>query len=375
MKTNKSADIRKALLQKCSPLGIPVSGIFELTPRCNLKCKMCYIRLTEKQISSISPELTAEEWIEIGKICVDAGMVFLLLTGGEPTIRKDFATIYEALAKMGLSITINTNGTHITDEIKTIWHKYPPSQVNVTIYGASRDDYNELCGNPDAFDKVVDNLNWLKSENILIHLNTTIVPSNYHNWTKIEEFAKSNDFELRLTSYCFTPARRSTVSDCTDFQRLSAEKAGELMALDILYREGIDAVKLRANNLSTSTLRGCELDNGEPIKCMAGSSQFWLTWNGQITPCGMLNEPSFNIIQDGFEKAWQKLKTACSKITLCPECSNCEHKMSCMNCAAVTFAETGNFDGKPIYMCDYNKAYRETLFKIIEAEDKKFEDS
>lgn len=366
MEPNKSADIRRSLLLKCSPLGIPVSGIFELTPRCNLKCKMCYIRLTQKQANSLSPELTADEWIKIGQTCADAGMAFLLLTGGEPTIRKDFVKIYEALAKMGLSITINTNGTHFTDEIKKIWEKYPPSQVNVTLYGVCREDYDELCSNPDAFDKVVENLSWLKEQGILTHLNTTIVPSNYHNWMNIEEFAKNNGYELRLTSYCFTPTRRSVACDCDDFQRLSPQVAGELMALDILYREGSDAVKLRVNKLSASSQRGCELDNGEPIKCMAGSSQFWLTWNGQLTPCGMLSTPSFSVVEDGFENAWEKLKTACGKITLCPECSNCEHKASCMNCAAVTFAETGCFESKPQYMCDYNKAYRDTLHKIIE---------
>ncbi len=120
MTPTSSADIRKHLSRKCAHLGIPVSGIFELTPRCNLSCKMCYVRLTPEQMEPLGRERTAQEWLSIGKDAKDAGMAFLLITGGEPTLRKDFAEIYEGLAQMGLSISVNTNGTLITDEIKAL---------------------------------------------------------------------------------------------------------------------------------------------------------------------------------------------------------------------------------------------------------------
>ena len=366
MAIESSADIKRYLLRKCSTLGIPVSGIFELTPRCNLKCKMCYVRLTHEQMLPLGRELTADEWIDLGRQCKDAGMAFLLITGGEPTIRSDFGKIYTALAQMGISIAVNTNATYLSDEIKEIWQKYPPAQVNVTIYGVSRDDYDNLCQNPDAFDKVQENLNWLKKEGILVHLNTTIVPTNYPKWTQIEEFAKKGGYELRLTAYCFPPARRNGCSDFADFTRMSPEVAGELTVLDILYREGKNAVIARAKNLCSPIQTGCDLDNGEPIQCMAGSSQFWITWNGFVTPCGMLNKPDFSVTENGFTPAWENLKSACKEIRLCPECANCEHQKSCMNCAAVTYAETGRFDGKPQYMCDFNKAYREALIKYSE---------
>ena len=204
MTIESSADIKRYLLQKCSTLGIPVSGIFELTPRCNLKCKMCYVRLTKEQMAPLGRELTADEWIELGQQCKDAGMAFLLITGGEPTIRKDFAEIYSALAQMGLSITVNTNATNLSDEIKELWQKLPPAQVNVTVYGVCREDYGDLCQNPDAFDKVQENLQWLKNQGILVHLNTTVVPVNYPKWTEIEEFAKNGGYELRITTATFT---------------------------------------------------------------------------------------------------------------------------------------------------------------------------
>ena len=73
---------------------IPVSGTFELTPRCNLNCKMCYIHMSEKEQCAAGKELTTKQWIDIGEQAVSQGMVYLLLTGGEPLIRPDFSEIY-----------------------------------------------------------------------------------------------------------------------------------------------------------------------------------------------------------------------------------------------------------------------------------------
>ena len=356
------ADIRRALCRKCAALGIPVSGIFELTPRCNLRCKMCYVRLTPEQMAPIGRERTAEEWLEMGRQTRDAGMAFLLITGGEPTLRSDFCQIYEGLAQMGLSISINTNGTLLTPELRALWHRLPPAQVNITLYGTSREDYDALCQNPDAFDAVVDALDWLKSEGILIHLNTTIVPTNYHKWVDVEEFAKARGLELRMTTYCFPPNRR----DCSCFERLTPEQAGELIVKDTYFREGAAAIKLRAMDLDTPLQRSCELDNGEPMQCMAGRSQFWITWSGQMTPCAMLTQPGVQPFADGFTSAWAQLQAACEPIRLCPECADCPERKSCMNCAAVTFSETGRFDGKPEYMCRLNRAYRDAIKKLAE---------
>ncbi len=372
MKADKSANIKRTITRRCATMGIPASGIFELTPRCNLRCKMCYIRLTPEQMAPIGRELTAQEWINIGKECVDAGLVFLLLTGGEPTIRKDFCEIYEALTKMGLSISINTNGTMLSDEIRELWLRLPPAQVNITLYGVCREDYEALCGDGSAFDRMCEAVDWLTQAGILVHLNTTITPVNFHKWTEIEDFAKKRSAELRMTCYCFPPTRRYSCDPCADFSRLTAEQTGELTALDILYREGIEAIKARERYIDMPVQHGCELDTGDPIQCLAGRSQFWLDWHGKLTPCGMMSEPWVDLLTEkNFACAWERLKSICSQIRLCKECTNCPDKGSCMNCAAVTFAETGRFDGKPEYMCKVNRTFRDTVRKIAKADTNK----
>ena len=362
--SNTTADIRRVLCRRCAGLGIPVSGIFELTPRCNLQCKMCYVRLTPDQMTPLGKERTAAEWLDMAAQARDAGLTFLLITGGEPTLRADFPEIWEGLTQMGLSITINTNGTLLTPRIRQLWHESPPAKVNSPLSGPCREDSDALCQNGAAFDAVVDALDWLQQEGILVNLNTTIVPTNYHKWEEIEQFAKARDLDLRVTSYCFPPTRR----DCSCFERMPPEQAGQLIVQDILFREGMDSIRRKALDLSCPVPNSCELDNGEPMSCLAGRCQFWLTWNGVMTPCAMLPHPAVSPFELGLNKAWEQLRELCIPIRLCPECANCPDRRSCMNCAAVTFAETGRFDGKPEYMCRMNAAYRETIQKLANLE-------
>lgn len=357
-----SAVIRRNLLRKCAVSGVPVSGTFELTARCNLRCKMCYVRLTSDEINKIGRERTTDEWIALAREARDCGLVFLLLTGGEPTIRADFPILYEEFSKMGLSIGINTNGTLLSPELREVWHRMPPSQVNVTLYGTSREDYGALCQNPDAFDTVIKTLDVLRDEGILIHLNTTIVPTNKNRLYALEEFAKNRGLELRVTNYCFPPSRRGGCSSVCEFSRLSPEEAARVAVLDIYYREGSDGIRRRVYD--DAVQNPCELDIGEPIRCMAGRSQFWITWDGRMLPCGMLDYPVSRPFEESFSAAWEKIHTECEKIRLCPDCAVCPEKNHCLNCAAVTYTETGRFDGKPEYMCRMNRAYRAELKKM-----------
>ncbi|MBQ3177598.1 MAG: radical SAM protein [Clostridia bacterium] len=367
MEPVNNAYIRRGLQRKCAGLGIPVSGTFELTPRCNLSCKMCYVRLTPAEMRSIGRERTAEEWLSLAKDARDAGMVFLLLTGGEPTMREDFPLLYKELARMGLSISINTNGTLLSPELRQVWHDSHPAQVNITLYGTCREDYAALCGNPDAFDGVLTTLDWLRDEGILIHLNTTIVPQNRHRFLALEEFAKSRDLELRMTNYCFPPVRRAGCDSACEFARLSPEEAGQIMVDDIYFREGIRGIRRNLDDTDGGPLNPCELDMGDPIRCMAGRSQFWMTWDGRMLSCGMLDTPAARPFETGFADAWASLREECAKIRLCPDCVNCPDQKTCMNCAAVIYTETGRFDGKPEYMCRMNRAYKAALRKCADA--------
>ena len=137
--------------RKASAAGVPLSGTFELTPVCNMDCKMCYVRLSAKQQQSLGPLADADRWLSLAREAKKAGMLYLLLTGGEPFLHPQFRQILEGLHRMGFIISVNSNGTLI-DKIVVQWLKQcPPSRINISLYGASDETYARLCGNPMGF--------------------------------------------------------------------------------------------------------------------------------------------------------------------------------------------------------------------------------
>ncbi len=113
------APLTEKLYQKAEKNKIPLHGTFELSPICNFSCRMCYVRKTAKEIAASGRKMmTLEQWIHLGQKARDAGMLYLLLTGGEPLLWPDFWELYDALYEMGLLIGINTNGSLIDENAR-----------------------------------------------------------------------------------------------------------------------------------------------------------------------------------------------------------------------------------------------------------------
>ena len=86
-------------------------------------------------------ELSAAQWLELARQAKDNGLLFLLLRAGRSFLRRDFFDIYEPLTRMGLVITLFTNGTLITRAIAERLAQAPPSRTEITLYGATAATY------------------------------------------------------------------------------------------------------------------------------------------------------------------------------------------------------------------------------------------
>ena len=138
------------------------------------------------------------------------------------------------------------------------------------------------------------------------------------------------------------------------------------------YRiQGVENLAVRANciletEVSKSEIQNNRIPEGEGIQCFAGRSQFWIAWNGEMTPCGMLDTPKAKPLSEGFHISWKKIKQNTAKIRLCSDCRTCKEQDTCFNCAAVLRTETGNYTDRPEYMCRLNRAYREEIILLTE---------
>lgn len=351
---------REILTDQANINKIPISGQFELTARCNLHCKMCYVCLSETDKDIISRELTAAEWINLAKECQKEGMLYLLLTGGEVFIRPDFREIYEELLKMGLRITIYTNASLVTPEIAKWLGRIPPASMEVSIYGASPQTYQKVTGNPDAFGRTLQGIDLLLAEGINLSLRTTVIQANAIDHDKLVELAEIRNLLLRYGFY-ISP-RRGIYTGIKDDIRLSPYDIAQYeFHARRTYTRVVERMKEKyripkeTELIDKSEQKNNSVSPDYPFKCDAGKSLFWVTWYGSMTPCAIMEEPAVKPLKIGFANAWKELISLCESIPSCSECSQCLIKDVCWTCPARLKSENGSYEIPAPYLCEWAK--------------------
>lgn len=352
---------------KAAAAGIPLNGTFELTPCCNMACKMCYVRMTQQEQEDVAPLRTAGEWVQLGRVAREKGMLYLLLTGGEPFLRRDFREIYQGLHELGLVLSINSNGTLI-DEQTVAWLKQmPPSRMNITLYGASDETYGRLCGNPRGFTQVSKAIRLLKAAGICVKLNCSLTPDNAADLEGIFAFAKQEKLIIQATGYMFPPVRRDESMVGTN-QRFSPEEAAYYGARIVQLMNGDEAflenIKRGLPPIPGDSEECGEMD-GQEIRCRAGKCSFWVTWTGALLPCGMMPlRGARNVFRAGFDKAWEQARSYADGIRLPAKCAACEARDACKACAAMVYTESGDFGTVPRYRCAMTGAYPDACKQV-----------
>ncbi len=356
------------LSRQASIKKIPLNGTFELTARCNFDCRMCYIH--KKIDCEIADELTADQWIKLATEARDAGMLSLLLTGGEIFLRRDFREIYESVAKMGFKVTLFSNASLIDSQTAKWLGRLPPTVLEITLYGASAETYGRVNGNADAYDKVVNAIDMLLAEGINVELKTTIIHENMDDYEAMAEFSYKRGIPFGVVDYLY-PARDA--SHAANACRFTPEKFVEYHKNIFETNKRLSEIYLEGKKLSEPTECGRklaqEISSIEPdrersqsaFSCNAGSSNFWITWDGRMVPCGAMEEPVAYPLKTGFLNAWHSLNEGCGNIPVCKECRKCKVAEHCTVCPAKLKGETGRYDQPAEYLCKVAQLFKETF--------------
>jgi radical SAM protein with 4Fe4S-binding SPASM domain len=338
-------------------MGLPIAGNFELTARCNFDCPMCYVHLSESDAKAQGRELTAQQWLQLAKDARDRGMMFVLLTGGEPFVRKDFFEILHGMQDLGLHVSINSNGSMLSGKILAQLLERPPFRMNISLYGGCNETYAHMCGQP-AYTQVKENIRALRQAGVEVSLNLSITPYNQQDLEKIYADAVELDANVRASSYMY-PKVRVNGGQFGCGNRLSPEEAAACSVRWDKLRFSTEEFLQRAKsmqNLSAVQEPACPVETDEGVRCRAGSTSFWVTWDGRMLPCGMLPHEGVKPLEIGFEEAWQAVRSWTQQIRMPKQCLSCDHKELCAVCAAVTVTETGAFDAVPEYVCRQTRA-------------------
>ncbi len=362
----KFEDFRMYLTEKAKLEKNLISAIIQLTPLCNLNCKMCYARMDKADVEKKGKHIMGfDEW----KFYLDAlnemGVSQISFTGGECTIHPDFVKIYSYAYDLGYSISIMTNLSHITDEIFQLFVSKPPFGISFTVYGSSEETYEKLCKNKNAYKATYDNFEKFNSMGYNILPKMTVVKDNIYDYEEIEEYFRKKG--LRLVESSLLVAFDNCEKDSLD--NIAVDNLEWYNIRKKVYS------KVRNINEEDSIDRKCELieascsmpekdgNTKEGLKCSGGRSSCYINWEGMMTPCVTIDVFTVDPRKVGFEKAWEETVHWADRVPALDECEDCLLKTECNSCASIHYGDTGVFGKVSERLC-LKKKFPEEVAKI-----------
>ncbi len=348
-----STNAEKLLCMKADLTHTPIGGTMELLPLCNMDCKMCYVRLTKEEMNARGRMLSCDEWLRIADEAVQQGLLFLLITGGEPLMYPEFKRLYATLSQKGLVLSVNTNGTLIDEEMADFFAQYGCRRLNITLYGKNDETYGALCRNPRGFTQVMNAAKLLKARDVPFRLTCSVTPQNIDDLPELYSIARDLDVPLQATSYMFPALRKGL---CAQEQyRLEPEEAARSLVNCFQYAHANADMEASCRQTLNMLQNPGKLGNGTGFSCRAAHSGFWMNWKGEMLPCGMFEEPRISLLQHSFHDCWNYIVETCRNIRISSKCVECDVQNICQICPAACLTETGSTEECPEYLCRMTK--------------------
>lgn len=252
----------------------PVTAQLELTYKCNLLCSFCYNAPQERR------ELDGSQWIDTIRKCKDAGSVYVILTGGEPMVHREFWDIAQAVRELGLVLKVYTNGVLLADADKA--QRYAalhPFETEISLHGSTKDVHDRLTGIRGSFDKIVMALEHLSRLDIKVTLKTPITRLNQHQLVDVERLGARFGYKITFDTNILPTddGDRSTFS-------LAADR-------EFLANFFVDQVRRGARGLNPRPV--------EKMKHNCGTGRTIVTLDpyGEIYPCIAFRRSLGNILE------------------------------------------------------------------------------
>lgn len=324
----------------------PLSCTFELTYRCNFRCPMCYIRMTDEQAAPYGRLRTADEWLDMARQVCEAGVVYLNLTGGECTTFPEFSRLYRELSEMGFRISLMSNAGAYTQELRELFREYPPYGVAVTLYGGSNETYEKVTGDPNGLDKVLDNIRFFKSIGVKVLLNFTMIRQNALDYPKVGKLCQQLGIPYTLITDITTHNRNPAYSDALNCRLSPAERACVAChpadEVELAMKNAPELEKALAHYVPPVVRPVKALETND---CIGSYSSATIYWNGEMNTCiSMVGAPGYKPFEIGFEAAWAQIQADHAQRFRKPAvCQTCEMREDCLhNCCARNLEGTGD---------------------------------
>lgn len=258
---------------------------WNLTYRCNFNCSYC--NLPEK--ATPDDELSTGRIKEILREMGESSVQRISFSGGEPLLREDIGEIIEYTNKVGITPTMNTNGSLVSENIDSISNL---DTIKISLDGP-KDVHNKTRSD---FNKVLDGLDLVQERGINTSIITTLTSLNYERLPELVRLVREHDTILSI----------NRVSDLNENFEDSESIMPEKQELEKTINEIID-IKRENPGLIRNSIRHLKLikeyPNHESIECTAGNIFFIILPDGTVTPCDRIScGNGYNLKEKSFEE-------------------------------------------------------------------------
>ncbi|MCP4681284.1 MAG: heme b synthase [Desulfobacterales bacterium] len=300
-------------------------------------------------------ELNRTKCLEILEQISRVGKPIVILTGGEPLLRKDIFDLAEYGSELGLRMVMATNGTLLTPDIIKKLKASGIQRISISIDGADEHQHDDFRNVTGAFARSMDGIRLLKAAGMEFQINTTVTRHNVHNIKDIF------DMTVRLGAvahhlFLLVPTGRAKEMVNQEIDSLEYEKV-----LGWFYSmRGQTSLHLKATCAPHyyRILRQEAHAKGEKVDfktygldavtrgCLGGTAFCFISHQGIVQPCGYLELNCGNLNDSTFESIWQDSQIFNQLRDFSAykgKCGRCEYIRVCGGCRARAFEATGDF--------------------------------
>jgi radical SAM protein with 4Fe4S-binding SPASM domain len=306
---------------------IPSVVTWEVTYRCNLRCRHCYLGPYTHGGESPHDELSTAEMCDLLEQMFKAGTFFVDFTGGELFCRPDIFEIMEHAKKIGLFFGIKTNATLITEAVADRLKELGVSGVHVSLYGGTAAAHEFVTQVPGSFDRTVNAIRLLKEREIRLAINVTMMKCNAGEHKKIKELGKELGVNTGFTPIIFPVVGQPGSADEI---RMDDDQFKKLI-IDLDWVP--DDKYLTSSNLE------------HHILCSAGRIRCAISPVGEVIPCVTWRLPLGDLRKQSFQDIWYGEafdRVRAIGVSDLPVCAKCELARYCARCPGLIQLENDN---------------------------------
>ena len=301
------------------------SAALELTYRCNEKCIHCYV--DDAPINSQN-ELTFNEYKMILHQLKELGCIYLLLTGGEVCLNKDFIDIARYATSLGFLVDVYTNGIAMTDEQFEALCAMKVNSVSFSLYAGNAAAHDAITKVPGSFDKTLKRAMMFKCAGVDTYIKSVAIKQNIEYLEELYKLGKRIGIKI-----CVGIVINGTHNGCgaNKFRLETQEQRRKVLQLAQKY------------DSNTGTLS--ERDTNEPV-CSAGFDSLSIDPYGGVHPCLAFFEPVDSIRNNSLNYIWNnadlfKELRALRFEDLGEKCKKCMYLKKCTVCIGSAYEEFG----------------------------------